>query len=355
MPIHNYCGLPGSGKSYSVVDQVVLPALRSGRRLVTNLPLNMPLVYSEFPSAEIELFDLPSVENSFFDLDANSHRRGSIWIIDECWKRWPQGTRVDAIPACVGAFFAEHRHFVGEDGFSTEIVLVCQSINQISAFIRELVDTTYMSRKLDKLGAEDRFRVDIYAGPQALTRPDREQMTRQVFGKYDPQVYRFYKSHTRNDTSFGAGNEKNVGRSTSIFRSPIFVIGGPAALLALYVSYSGLAFFFRDRTPNVEAPVIPVRGQVLSAGVSAPRPGVSSHRIAAPPLSTRWRLVGVVWRSPRDGLAVVRNAESGVERVIPLQGHCSTVRGLSGGWQCVVDGELVTVYSGDSNVSTLPL
>lgn len=346
MAIHNYCGLPGSGKSYSVVEQVLIPALKDGRRIVTNVPLKMETIYEDYPSADIELFDLTNVASEFFDLDLHESRRGAVWIIDECWKRFPQGTRVDAIPKPVGAFFAEHRHFVGDDGFSTEIVLVCQSITQLAAFIRELVDTTYITKKMDKVGQDGRFRVDIYAGPQNLTRPDREQFVRQSFGTYKKSVWRYYSSHTRNRTSFGAGNEKTVGRSGSIWKSPIFILGIPAGVIGATVAVVNLVSFFGGS--HAQADVAAPGRSSPSAQVQTFGAVATSAPLRDPALSEKWRLVGVVWRSGRDGLAVLQSSEGSANRTIPVKGNCSTVRNVPHKWTCQVDGQLVTEYSGNS-------
>lgn len=39
MPINIYTGLMRSGKSYEVVSEVIVPAIRKGRRVVTNVIL----------------------------------------------------------------------------------------------------------------------------------------------------------------------------------------------------------------------------------------------------------------------------------------------------------------------------
>ncbi len=41
MSVNALEGIPGSGKSYEAVAYHVLPALRSGRKVITNLPLNI--------------------------------------------------------------------------------------------------------------------------------------------------------------------------------------------------------------------------------------------------------------------------------------------------------------------------
>ena len=37
MPINAYTGLMGSGKSYECVSSVIVPAIKNGRRVVTNV------------------------------------------------------------------------------------------------------------------------------------------------------------------------------------------------------------------------------------------------------------------------------------------------------------------------------
>jgi zona occludens toxin len=41
MPVNTLLGVPGSGKSYEAVAFHIIPALEDGRKVVTNLPLNL--------------------------------------------------------------------------------------------------------------------------------------------------------------------------------------------------------------------------------------------------------------------------------------------------------------------------
>jgi len=38
MAIDAYTGMPGHGKSYGVVEHVIIPSLKQGRHVVTNTP-----------------------------------------------------------------------------------------------------------------------------------------------------------------------------------------------------------------------------------------------------------------------------------------------------------------------------
>ncbi|CAK0748138.1 hypothetical protein CCP3SC1AL1_1590006 [Gammaproteobacteria bacterium] len=44
--------------------------------------------------------------------------------------------------------FAEHRHKVGLDGLTQEIVLVSQAQSQIAKYLRDLIDSTVLSIKI---------------------------------------------------------------------------------------------------------------------------------------------------------------------------------------------------------------
>lgn len=353
MSIHCYSGLPGSGKSYSVVEQVLLPALKSGRHVVTNVPLNMDRIEQDFPTHSIEFFNLTTVENSFFDLSQHPHRCGAIFIIDECWKRFPQGMRADVLTSYAGSFFAEHRHYVGATGLTTEIVLVCQSITQIAPFIRELIDTTYITVKLSRISLNNKFRVDIYQGSQQLSRPYREQLIRSEFGSYKSSIFQYYKSHTQNMSTFTSGSEKTVGRSVSIFRSPIFYLGGPVLCIALYFFISSATSFFLRGDPNDQTPNISSAPSHSPLVISRSSLSQVATPISTPPLSNTWRITGIVWDSNNRGLAHLLNLDTGSHRILPLQGNCLKTRALNYDWTCIVDGELITYYSGSTRQSII--
>ena len=83
MSIVAYVGRPGSGKSYGVVENVVIPALKDGRKIITNIPLRRGYLSDDFPEGEVVQFDpkQPLENPDFFDLDEYA---GYIWIVDEC-------------------------------------------------------------------------------------------------------------------------------------------------------------------------------------------------------------------------------------------------------------------------------
>lgn len=237
MAITAYTGLPGSGKSYGVVRDVVLPALKKGRRVTTNIPLNMELIDSEFPGL-VTLFDTKQIlaDPDWFQTHFD---KGATLVIDECWRLWSSGLRANNMHEGHKSFLAEHRHMVGEDGFSTEIVFVTQGLDQLAAYPRNLVETTYRSVKLTAIGSSKKFRIDVYEGPVTGPSPPKDKRLRQLFGEYQPDVYKYYQSQTMSDAA-SHGDESSTDGKNNILKSPFFRVFLPVLLLAgVYVIYLG--------------------------------------------------------------------------------------------------------------------
>ena len=141
MPITAYVGVPRSGKSYEVVKSVIIAAVASGRRVVSNIyGLNedkiKAYILKNYKNVKPEqlgvlvLVDnatcvnenfLPSMEN----MDTFC-KAGDLVIIDEVWRVW--GSDKD-IPKNHRSFIAEHGHFVHpETGVMSDLVVINQTV-----------------------------------------------------------------------------------------------------------------------------------------------------------------------------------------------------------------------------------
>ena len=239
MAITAYVGLPGSGKSYGVVENVVLAALKNGRRVWTNIPLNMDLIDREFGGlvTRYETKDILD-DPSWF---ADRFESGATLVIDEAWRLWSAGLKANNMSEAHKSFLAEHRHMVGSDGNSTEIVFVTQDLAQIASYPRSLVETTYRSVKLIAVGQNNRFRVDIYEGAATGPKPPVSTRIRQQVYKYSPDIYKYYTSQTKSESS-QHGSEKSTDSRTNILSSKWLLIGGPCfVVFMLFIVYSGLS------------------------------------------------------------------------------------------------------------------
>lgn len=209
MSISAYVGLPGHGKSYGVVENVILPALREKRPVFTNIPMNDNKCLDDFGMTvtPFDIVDITKNPNWWTDV----FQSGSVFVLDEVWRLWPAGLKANNVREEDKAFLAEHRHMVGENGLSTEIYLITQDLGQIAAFARALVETTYRAVKMNHIGLDKRFRVDVYTGAVAGPKPPQSALLRQLPGKFSKDIYQYYLSHTKSKTG-EAGDETRTDK-----------------------------------------------------------------------------------------------------------------------------------------------
>jgi len=211
-------GIPGSGKSYEAVAFHVLPALQAGRKIITNLPLNIE-AFAAIDSNYVNLIEIkhaPSpikgkwdvsniVEHPAFQLFEDGHTdkqpdsvftfgtvwdyydnwrasdgRGPLYIIDECHVSLPKlGTSSQIVE-----WFKLHRHY------NCDVVLLTQSFRDINQSIAQLVATLIVCRKADILGKTDYYIRKVKAGYRGA-------VIQQGQRKYKSQYFGLYTSHTQ--------------------------------------------------------------------------------------------------------------------------------------------------------------
>ena len=345
MSIIAYSGLPGSGKSYGVVENVILPALENGRTIYTNIPLKVGTLSDDYPGSKIEIFSTQDAEDQEF-WNWENFKPGSIFVIDECWRYWKSGQKSTAMLQEEKQFFTEHRHYVGQDGKTSEIVLVTQDLQQVCAFVRNLVEETYRAVKLSALGMSKKYRVDVFQG--GVTGQNPPNPMRQLYGKYKPEVFKYYRSHTKNKTDFAAGMEEKADDRANAWKNPIVKYGFPFAILLIIWGVMNVMSYFDRGKPDQEAQPVPVQGTLVQSNQAKPVKAV--YQVPADkspyqryeinrkqlPLSDRYRLVGefgdifYIW------------GDSGTRQV--HRRLCTTIRN-TGEPACVIDGKMVTYYS----------
>lgn len=277
MSIHAYTGLPGSGKSYNVVGNVVVPALRERRVVVTNIPLHMDGLLEMFPDVDVRVLDVHSVAAEP-ELIEEVAPPGCVLIIDELWRLFPAGQKVNNVPEQFKSLLAEHRHRVDEAGRSMQIVFVTQDLAQIGAFARQLVEQTFLHTKLGHLGASGSFRVRIFHGPVTGANPGKGSEIRMILGKYRPEIYRLYKSHTMSQSSSEGADESVVDKRGNIWRRPGIWIAAVICVIALgWAVYALKGVFGSDS--------VLVSESLKQAGVNAPARSKQSISSMEEPIS----------------------------------------------------------------------
>lgn len=374
MAIDAYTGLPGHGKSYGVVEHVIIPSLKQGRHVVTNIPLDVDSLLVDFGGT---IDQLP--EDWFERADLGELAPpGAVLVLDELWRRWPNGMKANAARLEDKALLAEHRHRVDAKGRSMRVVLVTQDLAQIASWARALVETTYrMVKKSKKL-----YRVDIYRGAVTGPRPPKSALLRQTAGKFKPEVYRYYQSATQSQSG-GVGDESVADTRGSIWRS--WGLWGLVAIMVGGVSFGvyGVNKFF-----SPEGHALPAKPAQSEPPKAEPGPETQSRTMRAatavynakpdgPVMSLTWRVGGYVlsptggWSPPTpepartDGVywrndpaekvsktaRVVLVSNGGLTRVLPIS-ECRFFPGQLDMY-CDVDGERVTPWTGRGAVTSV--
>lgn len=281
MSIYAYVGLPGSGKSYDVVANQILPALKAGRRVVTNIPLNMPELCAVVPAAAELLSSFPTEQvQSAPELIDQYAKPGCVLVLDEVWRLWPSGVQAKNVPEPFRKLLAEHRHMVDEHRNSMQIILVTQDLAQIGAFARQLVEMTFHHTKLSFVGAAGSYRIDVYNGPQSGPNPPKSSRLREIFGRYDAAIFKLYKSHTMSAAGEAGANEASVDARANVWKRPGIWVG----LIGIVVV--GVWAFVHFRHGLLKTPAGRER-----AGGALRLEGSSMGRSAATPQSRSWRVV----------------------------------------------------------------
>ena len=320
MSIFAYVGLPGSGKSYSVVEQQILPALKAGRLVVTNLPLKRDLICQNLGIEPAQLRDFPAeAVQADPELIMEAAPPGALLVLDEVWRLFPAGLKSNQVPEPFRAVFAEHRHRVNEKGETSQIVLVTQDLAQIAAFARQLVEQTFRTSKLTTLGMNSRFRTDIYAGSVSGPNPNPQSAIRQVFGRYEKSVYQYYTSHTQSQAVDGAApDERAVDRRGIIWLRPVFII----VPILVVVAVVWALHYLMARRDELKHPVL---AQGLS-GEAGGRTALTFSPSGSPPVAP--------YQPSGQGSAPVAvwHVAMVVEGAPPLGGYAVNMRGPEREW-----------------------
>ena len=258
MAINAYTGLMGSGKTYEVVASVILPAIKAGRDVVTNIHgLNQEAIHEflkqpekgcTFGSIRIvknEEIEKPEFFPEFHDekfivTDDTIVKPGNVVAIDEAWRPW--GTTSKCVNAHM-AFFREHRHCVNEKGISCDLALMTQDITDIHKLLKNVIEMSFLFTKLKTLGLAKRYRVEVYEGAKLY----KTKRTSRTVSKYNPKIFPLYKSYSSDS---GAGVEKAIdSRQNMLKQGAFFVPLLIAAGLIAFGAWHLYGFFHPDNSP----------------------------------------------------------------------------------------------------------
>lgn len=344
-------GPPGGGKSYESVVYHVLPTLEAGRKVITNLPLNVAefaLIDQRFASlieirtktkaptpTDPKLLEKwnPNVFSHIQDYGDDwrnpQNGQGPLYVIDEAHKALPRALT----DRKVEEWFAEHRH----EG--ADVLLITQSHGKISKAITDSAQVVYRVRKMTAFGDNTKYIRKVQDG----TRGDVLSIAER---SYESKYYRLYKSHTRTVGSIMEADAKDISpRFKKFLRAAYacFAFGGAIFAFQAYGYLQG------DDEPK-QAPA----GAARSGAPSTAAAPAGAPLGAVPPQgmqqlkSTTKRIVGVVLAGSASH--VILYTKDGDIRH-PLTG-CE--KQTYAGWKCEIEGEIVTENTGPKPIHETP-
>lgn len=245
MAINAYVGVMGSGKSYEVVNSVILPAVLAGRRVVTNISGISPelilercrkkspaAVLGEVVYVPIEAITKPGFFPIFDPPVPGFVSPGDLICIDEAWKFWDSS---DTISDEHMDFFRMHRHYVAENGTSCDMSLMIQDMGSLHRKVKAVVEATFRMVKLKSLGFSKVYRVEVYEGHK-LTKAARVD---QHINKYDKSIFPLYQSYKGT-----VGKEAQMDSRQNIFNKKSLWIGIFLMILTCFAAWYGIKKFF---------------------------------------------------------------------------------------------------------------
>lgn len=201
--INMIVGSIGSGKSYEAVVYHVIPALQEGRKIKTNLPLNIEFLKTVYDNVEqlieivlpTKLNPIPfqSIEDYRDDWRHPENNQGVLFIIDECHKALFKGRTNQQVEE----YYAESRH-AGHDH-----LLITQSSRKVSSNIVDMIQLMYRVRKNTALGSANSYVRKVQDG-------NRGEVVNTTIRKYQPKFFKYYQSHTQSNKSVMEANAKDI-------------------------------------------------------------------------------------------------------------------------------------------------
>lgn len=213
-------GLPRSGKSYSAMKDFVVPALKEGRKVFSNVAgLN-----------HAQLADLAGIELSvcrglLIQLDDSQMvtvyrhvESDSLVLLDEAQDFWPTGRQ--KLSPEMTTFITRHGHL------GLDIVLMGQSVKDVHALWRRRIERKNYFLKLSALGKPNRYSVTFFNAVLRGEDVEFEQIQTMQYD-YDAAYFGAYKSHadeTKNKSTLT--ESRAVVWNTPLFKKwiPIFAV-----------------------------------------------------------------------------------------------------------------------------------
>lgn len=207
MSVLGLSGLPGSGKSSYAVEKIILPALKRGETVCTNIRgLSIEKISAVFD------LDLHQLQKNFVEIQEKQLSefwryvpKNSIIIIDEVQNVFPSS----GVPANLALeYFSTHRHL------GHTVYLITQNFTNVSPKVSTMVATLYHFRDLSQLGVK-RSSISVYESVKILD----SNFIRKSSYSQDKRIFRLYESYISGVTA-----ESDKKPYQNVFQNPKLLV-----------------------------------------------------------------------------------------------------------------------------------
>jgi len=319
MAIKVYSGLMGSGKTYEVVSEVILGALKKGRRVVSNIAgldyeaMKAVIVEDGIPEHRVgELVAISHAqvtEPNFWRTDKDAEQGieafiqpGDLVALDETWRFWDGFGVRDADgkkrPDRVMNFFRMHRHFTHpETGVACDIAFITQDVMDLNRSVRAVVEETYRMTKLNAVGMSKRYRVDVFQSYKVTKKP-----IRSIQRSYNPRYFPLYSSHSQKKEGDADAKELNIDDRGNLLKGVIFKVILPLAIPVFGFAVWFVMGFFNPKDATKEEEKNKLDQQANSDQPAKPGDATKPAK-DSPEVSQEWRVIG--WYNSAGSLRVL--------------------------------------------------
>ncbi len=221
--IYAICGRPRSGKSYESVVYHIIPAIKSGRKVVTNVTLNLDWFVKIFGQEVLELISVVDGQlNQYGKMDRpfskfehyqddwrDENNKAPLYVIDEAHMVLPNRN----LDSSILEFYSLHGHY------GIDIILLTQDLRKIHRDIKAMIEMTYYCAKNTAFGSDKTYTKKVRIG--ATTEVVNEEQRR-----YKEVYFPAYQSHTQSTGSVAevmANDIKPIWKSWPFYGAGIFL------------------------------------------------------------------------------------------------------------------------------------
>ncbi|WP_238970916.1 zonular occludens toxin domain-containing protein [Vibrio alginolyticus] len=205
--IYAIAGRPGGGKTYEAVAYHIIPAIKEGRKVITNITLNVDWFVKIFGEdvrdlikiVDGRLTDFGSTSRPFSQIEdysdewRNEKGQGPLYIVDEAHMSLPSR----GLPAAILEWFSIHRHY------GVDIILLTQNIRKVHRDIKDMIEVTYRCTKNTAMGSSNSYTKKVQDGCNG-------EVVNTSIRSYKSEYFPFYKSHSQSNKHVQEAQAKDI-------------------------------------------------------------------------------------------------------------------------------------------------